>query len=82
MADLDDIEAAISESANRIIAAINNRPNYLITLFWIAVGAVGWALVSRVSDAIWQSKARYSFQYSTVSRFRRALMIVVSLLLR
>jgi hypothetical protein len=62
MTDLEDIEAAISDEADRVIAAINARPNYWTTLFWIAVG---WILVSWVPDVVWYSKARYSFQYST-----------------
>jgi hypothetical protein len=62
MTDLEDIETEISDAANRVIAAINARPNYLTTLFWIVVV---FSLISWVPDVTWYSKARYSLQYST-----------------
>ena len=59
MTDLEDIEAAISDAANRVIAAINDRPNLVL---WVAVY---WMIFAWLPDAVWHSKARYSLQYLT-----------------
>lgn len=60
--DLEDIETAISEAVTRIERAVNNRPNYLFSLFWFAVG---WLIFFTLPGFVWHSKVRYAVQYNT-----------------
>jgi hypothetical protein len=60
--DLDDIEAAISNAADKIVTAINKRTDIPTFLGYVLVG---WLLFWQLPSLAWHSKARYSFQYQT-----------------
>ena len=62
MEDFEDMESAISYAADRVVAAINNRPNYFSILMWVALG---YLLFYLMPSALWHSKFRYAVQYDT-----------------
>ena len=67
MIDLEDIESAISDAAERIVKAINDRPSFSTILWWIAIGWIVVYGASSVSSRVWHSKVRYGIQYDAAT---------------